>query len=73
MGRGTETAEAVEKRFQESFEEMQHMPDYDYLIINDVLDKAIRQLEQIVAVERLRVSRNQEYIDSFLNKGGDEA
>lgn len=49
------------------------MPDYDYLIINDVLDKAIRQLEQIVAVERLRVSRNQEYIDSFLNKGGDEA
>ena len=73
VGRGTETAEAVEKRFQESFEEMQHMPDYDYLIINDVLDKAIRQLEQIVAVERLRVSRNQEYIDSFLNKGGDEA
>ncbi len=63
----------IEKRFQESFEEMQHMPDYDYLIINDVLDKAIRQLEQIVAVERLRVSRNQEYIDSFLNKGGDEA
>lgn len=73
MGRGTETAEAIEQRFQESFEEMQHMPDYDYLIINDVLDKAIRQLEQIVAVERLRVSRNQEYIDSFLNKGGDEA
>ena len=63
----------IEQRFQESFEEMQHMPDYDYLIINDVLDKAIRQLEQIVAVERLRVSRNQEYIDSFLNKGGDEA
>ena len=73
VGRGTETAEAIEQRFQESFEEMQHMPDYDYLIINDVLDKAIRQLEQIVAVERLRVSRNQEYIDSFLNKGGDEA
>ncbi len=71
VGRGTETVEAIEKRFEESFHELRYMKDYDYVVSNDVLDIAIGQVEHIIAAERLRVCRNQAFIESFQVKGED--
>ena len=50
VGRGTETAEAVERRFKTAYGELAHIKDYDYIIVNDVLDIDVykRQEERLV-------------------------
>ncbi len=57
IGRATETPDAVERRFQTAFEEMKRIPQYDYVVVNDVLDKAITNVESIITAERLKTSR----------------
>ena len=57
VGRGTETAEAVERRTQEAFAEMKLLPEYDYAVVNDVLVDSVCSVETIIKAERLRVCR----------------
>ena len=58
IGRGTETMEQVEKRFATAFEEIKMIPEYDYVIVNDVVDVAVHHMEAILEAERCRVSRS---------------
>ena len=39
VGRGTETPEAVEKRFGKAKEEISHANEYDYIVVNDSLEE----------------------------------
>ncbi len=57
VGRGTETEEAIARRTAEATAEMQLLPRYDYMVVNDVLTDAVNEVETILAAERLRVSR----------------
>ncbi|MBQ7113083.1 MAG: guanylate kinase [Clostridia bacterium] len=57
VGRGTETEEAIARRTAEAAAEMQLLPKYDYMVVNDVLTDAVNEVETILAAERLRVSR----------------
>jgi guanylate kinase len=68
IGRGTETPEAVEKRFGEALFEIGRIGEYDYVVINDVVDKAVGQVESILAAERCKVRRNKNITDK-LQKG----
>lgn len=61
VGRGTETAEAVERRTQEAFAEMKLLPEYDYAVVNDVLEDAVCSVETIIKAERLRVCRRADF------------
>ena len=58
IGRGTETEAQIEKRFATAFEEIKYMPEYDYVVVNDVVDMAVNRMEAIVAAEKCRSSRN---------------
>ena len=58
IGRGTETMEQVEKRFATAFEEIKMIPEYDYVVVNDVVDKAVHHLEAIMEAERCRTARS---------------
>ena len=69
IGRGTETMEQVEKRFATAFEEVKMIPRYDYVIVNDVVDKAVHHMEAILEAERCRVSRSSDLIESFMEIG----
>ena len=53
--RGTEKEEAILSRLEEAEREIARWKDYDYLIINDQLDKAVLQLRHILATARLRI------------------
>lgn len=66
VGRGTETLEAVERRFATAYAEMQVLPQYDYIVVNDVLDRAVDQVIAILKAERQRVSRCQDMIQHLL-------
>jgi len=70
IGRGTETDEAIEKRFATASEELKNMPRYDYIVMNDILEQAVDKVERIVSAEKCRSARNQTLIAKLL--GGDE-
>jgi guanylate kinase len=55
--RNTDTADAIAVRLETARREAGHAKDYDYLIVNDELDKAVSRLSAILTAEGLRVSR----------------
>ena len=55
--RGTETKEEVLRRFQKSYEELNFIKRYNYVIINDTVDAAVDKMDAIVTAEKCRVSR----------------
>ena len=69
IGRGTETMEQVEKRFATAFEEIKMIPQYDYVIINDVVDVAVHHMEAILEAERCRTSRSNYLSESIEDAG----
>ena len=69
--RGTESSEAIERRFETAFQEMEFVDRYDYVVVNDILDLAIARTEDIIVAERCKVSRNGELIEKL--KGGRSA
>lgn len=63
VGRGTETEEAVERRFDEAVKELAAAGEYDYIVVNDSLDKAVNDTQSILVSERLHVSNNPKLIN----------
>lgn len=51
-GRRLESAEEVRRRLDNARQEMERHSDYDYLVINDDLERARRELEAIVLAHR---------------------
>jgi len=56
-GRKTESEEKIQRRLQRAPEEIRHLSDYDYVVVNHEIDATQAQLEAILAAERLRRSR----------------
>ena len=50
--RGTETMEQIEKRLARAQEEMEYVPQYDYVIINEDVEKSVDMLHNIVRCEK---------------------
>ena len=55
VGRKTETEDAIIKRSQEALNEIKLLGEYDYYVINDDIDMAVVDVENIIKAERLRV------------------
>lgn len=58
LGRGTETDESFQKRFGAARSELQMMEEYDYVVVNDVVEAACERIEAIVTAEHCSVKRN---------------
>jgi guanylate kinase len=56
-GRGSDTEEQISLRMKHARHEMELFETYDYLIINDDLERAYRQLESIVLAVRAQRER----------------
>jgi len=55
--RGTESADIVERRTKRAKEELEHISDFDYSVVNDDLDVATEQLISIIEKERKRTDK----------------
>lgn len=62
VARGTETAEVVEQRLSISANESKLMSEYDYLIINDELERAVDEVHSIIRINRFATCRNKKAI-----------
>lgn len=56
-GRGTDSTEVIRRREAELDAELAAVPEFDYVVVNDRLDQAIRDVMAIIRAERLRTSR----------------
>jgi guanylate kinase len=52
--RGQDDATTIARRMQKSWDEISHWDAYDYVLINDDLDRTEARLKTIVSAERLR-------------------
>lgn len=52
--RGTDTSEKIEKRLNRAKDEIAALKEFDYVIVNDVLDDAVTAFQSVVRAERLR-------------------
>lgn len=53
-GRGTDSAETIARRIAAARDEMRHVDEFDYVIINDDLQQALGDLQAIVCASRLQ-------------------
>lgn len=67
IDRGQDSIEVVEKRMAQSRNEISHWAEYDYVLVNDDLDRAESELRAIVAAERLRRER-QTRLNGFVQR-----
>ncbi len=56
-GRSTEAESIIAKRLQNAREEMKSIGHYDYVIVNDTVDRAVEVLKSIIIAERSRTRR----------------
>lgn len=47
--RGTDTDEVIERRLRDALSDMSHWDEFDYVIFNDDLDRAVADLEAVLA------------------------
>ena len=65
IGRGTETPEVVKKRMDRAAQEADGMGEYDYILVNDTVEKAISDAHAIITAAHARPSRNAELMKSI--------
>lgn len=63
VSRGTDPEEVIARRLDNARDEISYYKEYEYILVNDDLDRAYRDLESIVISSRLRISKiNPEWI-----------
>ena len=60
-GRGTETAEQIERRLNEALNEIRRAGEYDYIVVNDDLSVAVEDFLTVLKSNKLLL-KNQKYI-----------
>ena len=72
--RGKETKEQILERFKVAYNELNEIPKYNYVVVNDNLEEAVSKVEAILISEKCRVDRieeiavenQEEFIHEFL-------
>jgi guanylate kinase len=68
LGRGTESMEVIGSRLARAVQEAEGIEEYDYLVVNDVLEECVEEVHSIIQNERYRVSRNIDNINNMRNE-----
>ena len=67
-GRKQDSAEVIAKRLQAAQDDIAHVAEFDYVIINDILDVALQQLNAIVISTGLRRERQLARLANLINQ-----
>jgi len=66
--RGTEAEEVIQRRIHQGKEEIKKIDKYEYVIINDDLDTAVKQLDMVVESAKNSVSRKKAFMAEIENE-----
>ena len=64
--RGTETAESLEKRLNRARDEIKFSSEYDYIVVNDDVDKCAQNIYSIINAEKFKLHRMKNIINEVL-------
>lgn len=70
LKRNTESKSDIDKRIKEISKEITDISYYDYLIVNDDIDKSVDRLHSIIEVEKYNVSHQKKMINSLKTELG---
>ena len=56
--RNKDSMTVIKRRIENAKKELTYLPKYDYLILNDKLDKSIQEVKSVICAERLSIKRN---------------
>ena len=62
VNRGTESMEVIESRLSRASEEAEGMLEYDYILINDVIEDCVDNMHSIIQSQHDAVKNRQEFI-----------
>lgn len=65
-GRKSETEEQFQLRLKNSVKEIKTAHQYDYLVINDNIDDAVEEINEIIKLLDKKVKYNMDFIDKFI-------
>jgi len=68
VGRGTETETSIRSRMAAAASELKLMEQYDYAVVNDVLETACHRIQSIIAAEHCRKERMLQTVQSWLKE-----
>jgi guanylate kinase len=60
--RGTDSEEVIQDRMSRASSEISHWPEYEYVLVNHDTDDCLKQVQAIVAAERLKKSRQTDLV-----------
>ena len=69
VSRGTDSADKILGRFKSAYQEINEITKYNYVVVNDEVDKAVKKVNAILLSERCRVDRIE---DIYLNNMEEE-
>ena len=65
MHRGTESEEVIKRRLERAALEAVGVEAYDYILVNDDLDKTIKHLNYLIQDQHMRASQQLEFLEQF--------
>jgi guanylate kinase len=69
--RATDAPDIIQRRLRNAHEEISHLSEFEYVIINQDFDRAAQELAAIVVAERLKrvrqMTRNRELVEQLLH------
>ena len=66
--RAQDSASVIATRLQAAQEDIAHVAEFDYVIINDKLDQALQQLSAVVVAAGLRRERQLDSLETLINQ-----
>lgn len=60
ISRGAENPDEIIKRFEVAYREINEVNKYNYVVVNDILEDAVKKVEAILISEKCRVDRIEE-------------
>lgn len=63
VGRGTETIEVINARLRRAAEEASGMEAYDYLLINDDIDRCVEEMHSLIQLQHRRTVYHLEFLN----------
>lgn len=67
ISRGTEDTETIEKRLARAYEETEFIGKYNYVVVNDTVDKCVANLNDIIQNEKKKLIHNNDDLDVIIN------
>jgi guanylate kinase len=67
LSRGQDDADVIARRMRDAVTEMSHYAEFDYILVNDVFDRALAELKSIIIANRLTKDRQQQNLNALIS------